>query len=155
MKLAQAVEASQEQGAYRIVGALRILLRFGNQELRVLVQRRDRRHWMLTDSGGGVRYLNGVRRDEDGSWVINRCDHAVLGIVAHCLPQEYQHLLAPESDDWQMLGGKKQEESCRLYLLFAASKDQPESLWRTEECMMEAGKHVSPYTAPFIISHSG
>jgi hypothetical protein len=47
LNLAQAVEASQEQGAYRIVGPLRILVQFGNQELRVLVQCRSKRHWRL------------------------------------------------------------------------------------------------------------
>lgn len=80
MNLAQAVEASQKQGAYRIIGTLRILVQFGNQELRVLVQCRSRRHWRLIDSGGGVRYLNGVRRDLDGSWVMDSCDSA-----AECL----------------------------------------------------------------------
>lgn len=113
MNLAQAVEASQERGAYRVVGELRILVQFGKQKLRVLVQRRSRQHWVLTDSGGGVRYLNGVLRDMDGSWVIDGCDVAALDIVVHCLPATYQHLLASYSDDWQSIVGKKQSERCQ------------------------------------------
>ncbi len=107
MNLAQAVEASQERGAYRVVGTLRILVQFGKQKLRVLVQCRNGRRWMLTDSGGGVRYLNSVLRDIDGSWVVEGCDVAALDIVAHCLPAAYQHLLAPDSDDWRTMIGKK------------------------------------------------
>lgn len=113
MNLAQAVEASQEQGVYRVVGALRILVQFGNQELRVLVQCWSGRHWMPSNSGGGVRYLNGVLRDRDGAWVIDGCDVAALNLVMHCLPAAYQHLLAPASDDWQIIGGKKQRERCQ------------------------------------------
>jgi hypothetical protein len=62
---------------------------------------------MLADQGGGVRYLNGVLRDVDGSWVVACGDLAALESVAHCLPTVYQHLLTPDSDDWQPLGGKK------------------------------------------------
>ncbi len=113
MNLAQAVEASQERGAYRVVGELRILVQFGKQKLRVLVQCWSRQHWVLADSGGGVRYLNGVLRDMDGSWVINGCDVAALDIVAHCLPATYQLLLAPYSDDWQSIVEKKQSERCQ------------------------------------------
>jgi hypothetical protein len=112
LKLAQAVEASQEQSAYRVVGALRILVHCGNQKLRVLVQCRNRQHWTLTDASGGVRYLNGVLRDMDGSWVIDRCDIIALDSVAHCLPAAYQHLLALDSDDWQTIAGKKLGERC-------------------------------------------
>jgi hypothetical protein len=104
LNLVQAVEASQGQGVYRVVGELRILVQCGNQKLRVLVQRWSRRQWILTASDGGVRYLNGVLRDMDGSWVINYCDIANLDSVAHCLPAAYQHLLTPDSDDWQTLG---------------------------------------------------
>ena len=107
LNLVQALEASQEQSAYRVVGALRILVQFGKQKLRVLVQCRSRRHWMLTDSGGSIRYLNGVLRDRDGFWVVACCDLAALDSVANCLPAMYQHLLTPDSDDWQNLEGKK------------------------------------------------
>lgn len=113
MKLAQALEAGQEQSAYRVVGRLRILVQFGKQTLRVLVQCRNRRRWVLTDSSGGVRYLNGVFRDIDGSWVIGRCDVAALDIVAHGLPVAYQHLLALNSDDWQIIGKKEQGKGCQ------------------------------------------
>jgi hypothetical protein len=107
LNLVQALEVSQEHGAYRVVGALRILVQFGKQKLRVLVQCRSRRHWMLTDSSGGVHYLNGVLRERDGSWVAACGDLAALERVEHCLPAMYQHLLTPDSDDWQTLGGKK------------------------------------------------
>lgn len=107
MKLAQAVEASQEQGAYRVVGTLRILVEYKKQKLRVLIQCLNRRHWILTDSGGGIRYLNGVRRDIDGSWIVDGCDVTALDNVALCFPPAYQHLLIPDSDDWQILVGNK------------------------------------------------
>ena len=103
MNLAQAVEVSQEQSAYRIVGTLRILVQRGNQKLRVLVQCYNRRHWMLIDSGSSIHYLNGVLRDIDGSWVMGSCNVADLDAIMHCLPIAYQHLLAPESDDWQII----------------------------------------------------
>lgn len=107
LNLVQAVEASQKQGAYRVVGKLRILVQFRKQKLRVLVQCRSRRHWKLTDSGGSIRYLNGVLRDRDGFWVVASCDLAALDHVANCLPAVYQHLLTPDSDDWQNLEGKE------------------------------------------------
>ena len=113
MNLAQAVEASQERSAYRVVGELRILVQFRKQKLRILVQCRSRRHWILTDSDGSVRYLNGVLRDRDGFWVIDGCDIAALDSVAHCLPAAYQHLLVPASNDWQSMVGKKQSERCQ------------------------------------------
>lgn len=111
MKLTQALEESQGQGVYREVGGLRILVQVGKQALRVLVQCRNGRHWVLTDSRGGVRYLNGVLRDSDGSWVIGRCDSAALNIVVHALPVAYQHLLALDSDDWQAI--RKKCEGCQ------------------------------------------
>ncbi len=113
LKLTQAVEASQEHGAYRVVGTLRILVQWRKQKLRVLVQRRNGRRWMLTDSGGGVRYLNGVLRDMDGSWVIDGNDVAALDSVALCLPVAYLRLLAPDSDNWQTMVGKKRSEQCQ------------------------------------------
>jgi hypothetical protein len=113
LKLTQAVEASPEQVAYRVVGALRILVQYRMQKFRVLVQCRKRRHWTLTDSGGGVRYLNGVLREMDGSWVIDGCDVAALDNIARCLPAAYLHLLALDSGDWQALIGKKKSERCQ------------------------------------------
>ena len=108
LNLIQAMEASHEQcAAYREVGTLRILVQREKQKLRVLVQCRSRQQWMLTDSGGGVRYLNGVLRERDGSWVISGCDSAALDLVAHCLPIAHQHLLAPYNDDWHSIRGEK------------------------------------------------
>lgn len=103
MNLVQALKASCQQGAYRVVGTLRILVQFRQQRLRVLVQCRSRRRWMLTDSSGGLRYLDGVLRDRDGCWIVACCDLAALDTVVHCLPAVYQHLLTPDSDDWQHL----------------------------------------------------
>ncbi|HTK12133.1 MAG TPA: hypothetical protein VL485_33485 [Ktedonobacteraceae bacterium] len=51
-------------------------------------------------------------RDIDGSWVMGRCDVAALDIVAHGLPVAYQHLLALNSDDWQIIGRKEQGKGC-------------------------------------------
>jgi hypothetical protein len=113
LKLTQALEASQEQCAYRVVGTLRILVQRGQQKLRVLIQCRKRRHWMLADVSGGVRYLNGVLRDVDGSWVIGCCDVAALDSIASGLPATYLHLLALNSDDWQSLGRNEQSEGCQ------------------------------------------
>jgi hypothetical protein len=107
LKLAQAVRSGLEYGAYRVVGAQRIVVELGTQRLRVLVQCRSKRHWMLSDHGGGVRYLNGVLRERDGSWVVACGDLAALESVANCLPSGYQHLLTLDSDDWQPLEGKK------------------------------------------------
>ncbi len=107
MNLAQAVESGQEYGAYRVVGAQRIFVELGVQRLRVLVQCRSRRRWMIPDQGGGVLYLNGVLREVDGSWVVACGTLAALESVAHCLPAVYQHLLTPDSDDWQILGRKE------------------------------------------------
>jgi hypothetical protein len=90
-----------------VVGTQRIFVELGEQRLRVLVQCRSGRRWMIPAQSGSVRYLNGVRRDVDGSWVVACGDLAALASVAHCLPAVYQHLLTPDSDDWQPLGEKK------------------------------------------------
>lgn len=107
------MEASPEQVAYRVVGAMRILVQYRKQELRVLVQCRKSRHWMPIDAGGGVRYLNGVLRDMDGSWIIAGCGVAALDNVASCLPTAYLHLLALDSGDWHILLGRKKRARCR------------------------------------------
>jgi hypothetical protein len=107
VNLVQAAGLGQECGAYRVVGTRRIVVELDAQRLRVLVQCRSKRRWMISDQGGGVRYLNGVLRDVDGSWVVACGNLATLDSVAHCLPAGYQHLLTPDSDDWQPLRGKK------------------------------------------------
>ncbi|HEY0755735.1 MAG TPA: hypothetical protein VGD98_17385 [Ktedonobacteraceae bacterium] len=104
MKLAQVVESGQEARVFRIVGAQRMVVELDAHRLRVLVQYRIKRGWMLADHGnGGVRYLNGVLRDVDGSWIVAGQNLAALERLVNCLPTIYQHLLTPESDDWQIL----------------------------------------------------
>ncbi len=110
VNLVQVIGSSQESGASRVVGTQRIVVELGVQRLRVLVQYRSKRRWMISDPGGSIRYLNGVLRDADGSWVVACADLAALVSVAHCLPAGYQHLLAPESDDWQPL--KERKSAC-------------------------------------------
>lgn len=107
MKLSQVVQAGQEYTVYRVVGAQRILVELSAQRLRVLVQCQSKRGWMLPDQGSGVRFLNGVLREVDGSWVVACGDLAELESIASCLPAVYHHLLTPDSDDWQLLRGKK------------------------------------------------
>jgi hypothetical protein len=107
LNLARAIGASQKSGAYRRVGMQRILVELGMQRLRVLVQCRSKRRWTIFDPDGGIRYLDGVLREMDGSWVVACRDLAALGSVNNCLPAVYQHLLTPNSDDWHPLGGKK------------------------------------------------
>jgi hypothetical protein len=67
---------------------------------------------VIPDHPGAVCYLNGVIRDVDGSWIVTCSDLAALDNVAECLPAMYLHLLTPESDDWQMLGGSKEIDGC-------------------------------------------
>src|SRR5690242_20157477 len=98
--IGQAVGLGQGYGAYRVVGAQRVIVELSTQRLRILVQCRSGRRWMIPDPGGGVRYLNGVLREEDGSWVVACGDLAAVECIANCLPVTYQHLLTPDSDDW-------------------------------------------------------
>jgi hypothetical protein len=63
---------------------------------------------MMADQGGGVRYLNGVRRGVDGSWIVTCGDLAVLESMVNCLSAIYQHMLTPDSDDWQPWKERKQ-----------------------------------------------
>jgi hypothetical protein len=107
VNLAQAIGRGQTNSAYRMVGTQRIVVEWSTQRLRVLVQCWNKRRWMICDQGGGVRYLNGVLRDGDGSWVVAGAGLAALESMAHCLPAAYQHLLAPDSDDWYSLSAKK------------------------------------------------
>ena len=110
--MVQAVRLGQAYGAYRVVGPRRIIVELSAQRLRILVQCRSGRHWMLPDHGGGIRYLNGVLREGDGSWVVICGDLAAVESVANCLPATYQHLLTPDSDDWQPLE-RKQGDRCQ------------------------------------------
>ena len=107
LNLAQAVGPDQINSAYRVVGTRRIVVEPHAQKFRVLLQCRSHRRWMISDHGGGVRYLNGVLRNGDGSWVVASGDLTALESVAHCLPAAYEHLLTPDSDDWYPLRAKK------------------------------------------------
>lgn len=112
MKMVQAVGSGRAYGAYRVVGTQRILVELSARRLRVLVQCRSGRRWMLPDPGGSVRYLNGVLKEMDGSWIVACGDLAAVDSVANCLPAIYQHLLTPDSDDWHPLE-RKQGDQCQ------------------------------------------
>src|SRR5579883_538867 len=97
------MRASQEPGAVRVVGAQRIVVEVRAQTIRILVQCRRRQRWVIPEMESSIRYLNGVFRESDGSWVVATGNLAALDFVASCLPAAYQHLLTPHSDDWQSL----------------------------------------------------
>jgi hypothetical protein len=103
LNLVQAVGGGQESSAFRVVGTQRIVVEPGVQTLRVLVQCRFGRRWMIPEIDGGIRYLNGVLKEMDGSWIVACGNLEALDRVAHCLPVAYQHLLTPNSDDWHTL----------------------------------------------------
>jgi len=103
VNLAQAVGPGQVASAYRVVGTQRIVVEPGQQRLRVLVQSWNKRRWIIPEQVTSIRYLNGVLRDGDGSWIVACSDLAALVSIEHCLPPEYQHLLTPTSNDWQTL----------------------------------------------------
>ena len=103
MNLIQAIGEGQRCQAYRVVGALRIIVEKNASRIKVQVQCRSGRRWMTTDNGGGVRYLDGVLRDVDGSFVVACSDLSALNAVAQCLPAAYQHLLTPDKNDWQIV----------------------------------------------------
>lgn len=100
MNLVQAVGRDKESSAFRVVGTQRIVVEASGHWLRVLVQCRRGRRWMLPEMNGGIRYLNGVLKEMDGSWIVACGNLEALDRVAHCLPAAYQHLLTPNSDDW-------------------------------------------------------
>jgi hypothetical protein len=103
LNLAQAVRASQELGAVRVVGTQRIVVEVRAQTIRILIQCRWRQRWVIPEMDSSIRYLNGVFREVDGSWIVATGNLAALDSVVSCLPAAYQHLLTPYSDDWHAL----------------------------------------------------
>lgn len=103
MKIAQALGSGKRPVAYRVIDKQRILVERETNQLRVVVQRRVGQCWLLSDALEGVRYLNGVFKDSDGSWIVAGCDLALLSCIGDCLPAKYQHLLTVSSDDWCIL----------------------------------------------------
>ncbi|GHO50908.1 hypothetical protein [Ktedonospora formicarum] len=106
MNLLQVIRSDSQQSAYRVVGTQRIIVELGEHQFRVLIQYWNRRRWTIPEYKG-VRYLNGVLRDGDGSWVVVCDDLTALSCALSCLPTIYQHLLTPDSDDWQPSEGLK------------------------------------------------
>lgn len=103
LNLEQAIAASHERCACRIVGSLRVIVAMELQTLNVCVQRRVSKRWIIDDDGGGIRYLPGVLRGASGIYHIAGDTLFRLNTVRTMLPEHYRLLLVPECDDWQAI----------------------------------------------------
>ena len=75
----------------------------GQELLAIHIQRKAKRHWIIDDDGGGVRYLAGIIRDDAGGYLLASGDMACIPQIRAFLPPYYHALLMPEYDDWQAL----------------------------------------------------
>ena len=103
LSLEQAIFASSQRLACRVVGEWRVIVDCGRQLLTISVQYRSKRHWVPDDHGGGVRYLEGILRDNAGSYVCLSNDLTDIAQVRAWLPAHHQTLLQPECGDWQVM----------------------------------------------------
>lgn len=100
MNREQAVAMSIEGCAYRVVGSLRVIVAVETQTLKITIQRRAGKCWIIDDDGGGIRYLTGVLRSASGIYHVAGDTLSILDEVMPILPENYQHLFIPECNDW-------------------------------------------------------
>ena len=101
LNLEQALAAGDDHLAYRVVDDLRVIVDCQGELLVLQIQRRSKkRHWLLDEEGGQVRYLEGIFHDGPGRYLCILRNLACLVHLEAYLPLRYQALLLPERNDW-------------------------------------------------------